>query len=84
MKLCCCSASETSTLTDAHDVTDTMRTELMYGQYLDLCAAGQVSGDVEAALRTARYTSAPPAAVRGCGRGAERVRPRPGPGLPTT
>ncbi|MER5418042.1 polyprenyl synthetase family protein [Streptomyces virginiae] len=45
-------------LTAAHEVVDAMRTELMYGQYLDLCATGQVCDDVEAALRTARYKTA--------------------------
>ncbi|MFF4012718.1 polyprenyl synthetase family protein [Streptomyces sp. NPDC001717] len=45
-------------LAAAHEVVDAMRTELMYGQYLDLCATGQASGDVEAALRTARYKTA--------------------------
>ncbi|MET8298757.1 polyprenyl synthetase family protein [Streptomyces sp. NPDC005180] len=42
-------------LAAAHEVVDAMRTELMYGQYLDLCATGQGGSDVEAALRTARY-----------------------------
>ncbi|MGW3228726.1 polyprenyl synthetase family protein [Kitasatospora sp. NPDC001095] len=42
-------------LTAAHEVVGVMRTELMYGQYLDLCATGQPSDDVQGALRTARY-----------------------------
>ncbi|MFD5513625.1 polyprenyl synthetase family protein [Streptomyces sp. NPDC127051] len=45
-------------LAAAHEVVDVMRTELMYGQYLDLCATGQVRDDVEAALRVARYKTA--------------------------
>lgn len=32
-----------------------MRTELVYGQYLDLLSTGRISGDVGAALRVARY-----------------------------
>lgn len=39
-------------------VLDGMRTELMYGQYLDLLATGQPSTDVDAALRLARFKSA--------------------------
>ncbi|MGW1520725.1 polyprenyl synthetase family protein [Streptomyces sp. NPDC002287] len=42
-------------LTATQEVVGVMRTELVYGQYLDLCATGRPSGDVEAALRTARY-----------------------------
>ncbi|MFD9574968.1 polyprenyl synthetase family protein [Streptomyces sp. NPDC059982] len=42
-------------------VIDTMRTELMYGQYLDLVTTGRLTADVDAALRvirlkTAKYT----------------------------
>ncbi|WP_234431617.1 polyprenyl synthetase family protein [Streptomyces sp. NRRL S-241] len=39
-------------------VLDGMRTELMYGQYLDLLATGRPSADLEAALRIARFKSA--------------------------
>ncbi|MFG2291488.1 polyprenyl synthetase family protein [Streptomyces sp. NPDC048595] len=39
-------------------VLDGMRTELMYGQYLDLLATGRPSTDVDAALRIARFKSA--------------------------
>ncbi|MGW2818911.1 polyprenyl synthetase family protein [Streptomyces sp. NPDC001415] len=48
----------TAQLDAAHQVVDAMRTELMYGQYLDLCATGQPSDDVEAALTVARYKTA--------------------------
>lgn len=37
---------------------DAMRTEVMYGQYLDVTATGELSGDVEAALKIARYKTA--------------------------
>ncbi|MFJ7238821.1 polyprenyl synthetase family protein [Streptomyces olivaceus] len=36
-------------------LVDSMRTELVYGQYLDLLATGRTSEDVSAALRVARY-----------------------------
>ncbi|WP_225986953.1 polyprenyl synthetase family protein [Streptomyces spectabilis] len=39
-------------------VLDGMRTELMYGQYLDLLGTGCPSTDLEAALRIARFKSA--------------------------
>ncbi|MFD9593709.1 polyprenyl synthetase family protein [Kitasatospora sp. NPDC059973] len=39
-------------------VIDTMRTELMYGQYLDLVTAGQFTADVGAALRVVRLKTA--------------------------
>ncbi|MFC4518182.1 polyprenyl synthetase family protein [Streptomyces ehimensis] len=37
---------------------DVMRSEVMYGQYLDVTAAGHPTGDVEYALRIARYKTA--------------------------
>ncbi|MGA5810711.1 polyprenyl synthetase family protein [Streptomyces cellulosae] len=39
-------------------LVDSMRTELVYGQYLDLLSTGRISGDVSAALRVARYKTA--------------------------
>ncbi|MFB7115886.1 polyprenyl synthetase family protein [Streptomyces sp. NPDC056291] len=36
-------------------LVDSMRAELVYGQYLDLLSTDRMSGDVEAALRVARY-----------------------------
>ncbi|MFJ4689471.1 polyprenyl synthetase family protein [Streptomyces sp. NPDC088789] len=47
--------------TDALPVIDIMRTEVLHGQYLDVTATGQPSGDVERALaigrcKTAKYT----------------------------
>ena len=36
-------------------LVDSMRTELVYGQYLDLLSTGRISQDVAAALRVARY-----------------------------
>ncbi|MEU2366855.1 polyprenyl synthetase family protein [Streptomyces noursei] len=45
-------------LAAATAVLDGMRTELMYGQYLDLLATGRPSADVDAALRIARFKSA--------------------------
>ncbi|ANW16759.1 polyprenyl synthetase family protein [Streptomyces clavuligerus] len=39
-------------------VIDGMRTEVMYGQYLDLCAAGDPTLDLDAALTVARYKTA--------------------------
>lgn len=36
-------------------LVDTMRTELVYGQYLDLLSTGRMPADVDAALRVARY-----------------------------
>ncbi|MEU6995581.1 polyprenyl synthetase family protein [Streptomyces sp. NPDC046465] len=39
-------------------VLDGMRTELLYGQYLDLLVSGRPSADLDAALRIARYKSA--------------------------
>ncbi|MEV2255252.1 polyprenyl synthetase family protein [Streptomyces sp. NPDC050147] len=47
----------TSQLAAAQAVVDTMRTELMLGQYLDLAASGRPSPDVEGALRIARLKS---------------------------
>ncbi|MFI8423749.1 polyprenyl synthetase family protein [Streptomyces sp. NPDC085479] len=44
--------------TAATAVLDQMRTELMYGQYLDLLATGEPSTDVDASLRIARFKSA--------------------------
>ncbi|WP_274564885.1 polyprenyl synthetase family protein [Streptomyces spiramyceticus] len=37
---------------------DAMRTEVMLGQYLDLCHAGRAGGDVESALQIARFKTA--------------------------
>ncbi|MER7952794.1 polyprenyl synthetase family protein [Streptomyces sp. NPDC096079] len=45
-------------LAAAATLLDEMRTELMYGQYLDLLATGQPSADLEVALCIARYKSA--------------------------
>ncbi|MGP3690259.1 polyprenyl synthetase family protein [Streptomyces sp. IBSNAI002] len=42
----------------AAGLTDTMRTEVMYGQYLDLTTQNAFSSDVEGALRIARYKTA--------------------------
>ncbi|WP_372412475.1 polyprenyl synthetase family protein [Streptomyces luteireticuli] len=39
-------------------VMDAMRSEAMYGQYLDLLATGHPTPDVDAALRKARYKTA--------------------------
>ncbi|MFI1801072.1 polyprenyl synthetase family protein [Streptomyces sp. NPDC020379] len=39
-------------------LVDTMRTEVMYGQYLDLAAAGTLTDDVELALTIVRYKTA--------------------------
>ncbi|MEV6013579.1 polyprenyl synthetase family protein [Streptomyces sp. NPDC051976] len=39
-------------------VIHSMRTEVMYGQYLDLCAAGDPTADLDAALTVARYKTA--------------------------
>ena len=39
-------------------IVDTMRNEVVYGQFLDLLAAGTPSGDLEAAMRVARYKTA--------------------------
>ncbi|WKK24006.1 polyprenyl synthetase family protein [Streptomyces olivoreticuli] len=39
-------------------VIDTMRTEVMYGQYLDVTAASRPTVDVEQALRIVRYKTA--------------------------
>ncbi|MFE7444043.1 polyprenyl synthetase family protein [Streptomyces chartreusis] len=39
-------------------LVDSMRTELVYGQYLDLLSTGRISQDVKAALRVARYKTA--------------------------
>ncbi|MFF4827750.1 geranylgeranyl diphosphate synthase CldA [Streptomyces sp. NPDC001312] len=36
-------------------LVDSMRAELVYGQYLDLLSTDRMSGDVETALRIARY-----------------------------
>ena len=43
---------------DAREVFDTMRAELMAGQYLDLLESVSSNGTVESALRVARYKSA--------------------------
>ncbi|MFD9010386.1 polyprenyl synthetase family protein [Streptomyces sp. NPDC059552] len=45
-------------LTAALSVVAAMRTELMYGQYLDLLATGRPTADSTAALRIARFKSA--------------------------
>ncbi|MFF7115521.1 polyprenyl synthetase family protein [Streptomyces albogriseolus] len=45
-------------LTRILPLMDTMRTELMYGQYLDLLSTDRLSDDVEAALRVVRYKTA--------------------------
>ncbi|UGY94655.1 polyprenyl synthetase family protein [Streptomyces gobiensis] len=45
-------------LDSALPVLDTMRTELMFGQYLDLLAAGRPTGDVGQALAISRYKTA--------------------------
>jgi len=37
---------------------DAMRNEVVYGQYLDLLSAGRLFGDIEAAVRIARYKTA--------------------------
>ncbi|MFF4529080.1 polyprenyl synthetase family protein [Streptomyces sp. NPDC001407] len=37
---------------------DAMRTEVMYGQYLDLVSTRQLTGDVEAPMRAIRYKTA--------------------------
>ncbi|MEV2255601.1 polyprenyl synthetase family protein [Streptomyces sp. NPDC050147] len=47
----------TSQLAAAQAVVDTMRTELMLGQYLDLTASGRPGPDVDGALRIARLKS---------------------------
>ncbi|MFJ8752161.1 polyprenyl synthetase family protein [Streptomyces sp. NPDC102441] len=39
-------------------LVDTMRSELVYGQYLDLRSSDRLSDDVEAALRVVRYKTA--------------------------
>jgi geranylgeranyl diphosphate synthase type I len=39
-------------------LVDTMRSELVYGQYLDLLSTDRLSDDVEAALRVVRYKTA--------------------------
>lgn len=39
-------------------LVDSMRAELVYGQYLDLLSTGRITGDVGAALRVARYKTA--------------------------
>ncbi|AJT68619.1 hypothetical protein T261_7017 [Streptomyces lydicus] len=39
-------------------LVDEMRTELMYGQYLDITSTGRPTADVERALRIARYKTA--------------------------
>jgi len=43
---------------DALAVLDTMRTEVMFGQYLDLVASGRPVSDVEHALATVRFKTA--------------------------
>ncbi|MEU0213642.1 polyprenyl synthetase family protein [Streptomyces sp. NPDC006265] len=45
-------------LTRISPLMDTMRSELVYGQYLDLLSTGCLSDDVEAALRVVRYKTA--------------------------
>lgn len=40
------------------ELVDAMRSEVVYGQYLDLLSAGRLSGDIEAALRVVRYKTA--------------------------
>ncbi|OIK08230.1 polyprenyl synthetase family protein [Streptomyces monashensis] len=45
-------------LADVLPLLDAMRTEVMYGQYLDLTAAGLPTGDLELAMAIARYKTA--------------------------
>ncbi|MEV6419921.1 polyprenyl synthetase family protein [Streptomyces sp. NPDC051662] len=45
-------------LTDVLPLIDVMRTEVMYGQYLDVTATGTPTGDVERALSICRYKTA--------------------------
>ncbi|MFG2878962.1 polyprenyl synthetase family protein [Streptomyces sp. NPDC048337] len=45
------------------DIVDTMRTELVYGQYLDLCAAGHPTNDIERCRNIIRYTLRHPLAI---------------------
>jgi geranylgeranyl diphosphate synthase type I len=45
-------------LAAAMDTIDLMRTEVMYGQYLDLIATGTPTPDLDSALRIARYKTA--------------------------
>jgi geranylgeranyl diphosphate synthase type I len=45
-------------LAAAMDIIDLMRTEVMYGQYLDLIATGTPTPDLDSALRIARYKTA--------------------------
>ncbi|NUP22688.1 MAG: polyprenyl synthetase family protein [Streptomyces sp.] len=45
-------------LTAVLPVVDAMRTELMYGQCLDLLSTGRLAGDVEEALQVVRYKTA--------------------------
>ncbi|MFJ8314192.1 MULTISPECIES: polyprenyl synthetase family protein [unclassified Streptomyces] len=45
-------------LADVLPLLDAMRTEVMYGQYLDLTAAGLPTGDLEQAMAIARYKTA--------------------------
>ncbi|MFJ3880237.1 polyprenyl synthetase family protein [Streptomyces sp. NPDC090077] len=47
-----------SRLTALLAVTDAMRTELMYGQYLDLCATGRFGSELGSAFRILRYKTA--------------------------
>ena len=46
------------TLARALDLIDAMRTEIMYGQYLDLIAAAQTGAGLEAPLAVIRYKTA--------------------------
>lgn len=48
----------TEALRRIQPLMDTMRSELVYGQYLDLLSTGRLSDDVGAALRVVRYKTA--------------------------
>ncbi|MGW2562561.1 polyprenyl synthetase family protein [Streptomyces sp. NPDC001514] len=49
---------DTEALTRILPLVDTMRNELVYGQYLDLVSTDRLSDDVEAALRVVHYKTA--------------------------
>ncbi|OPC84692.1 geranylgeranyl diphosphate synthase [Embleya scabrispora] len=61
-------------------VVDRMRTEVMYGQYLDVAATGTPTDDVDAALRVAHYKTARYTIERPLHLGAA-LAPAPPPGL---
>jgi geranylgeranyl diphosphate synthase type I len=48
----------TDRVTRVLELVDAMRNEVVYGQYLDLLSAGRLFGDIEAAVRIARYKTA--------------------------